>query len=202
MGIENLISVPYTEGPKLVSAMEQHVNEYEVDIMNMQRAEKLIPAAQPGGLHEVKLANGASLKSRTLILSTGARWRQMGVPGEEEYRNKGVAYCPHCDGPLFKGKRVAVIGGGNSGVEAAIDLAGIVGHVTLIEFGDQMRADEVLQKKLRSLDNVKITWPDHRGSGRERPACLNYTDRTTGEAHHIELEGIFVQIGSCRTPSG
>ncbi|HLT12800.1 MAG TPA: alkyl hydroperoxide reductase subunit F, partial [Marinobacter sp.] len=198
MGIENLISVPYTEGPKLVSAMEQHVNEYEVDIMNMQRAEKLIPAAQPGGLHEVKLANGASLKSRTLVLATGARWRQMGVPGEEEYRNKGVAYCPHCDGPLFKGKRVAVIGGGNSGVEAAIDLAGIVGHVTLIEFGDQMRADEVLQKKLRSLDNVKIITS---GQTTEvvgengRVSGLNYTDRTTGEAHHIELEGIFVQIG-------
>ncbi|KRW81277.1 alkyl hydroperoxide reductase subunit F [Marinobacter sp. P4B1] len=198
MGIENLISVPYTEGPKLVSAMEQHVNEYEVDIMNMQRAEKLIPAAQPGGLHEVKLANGASLKSRTLVLATGARWRQMGVPGEEEYRNKGVAYCPHCDGPLFKGKRVAVIGGGNSGVEAAIDLAGIVGHVTLIEFGEQMRADEVLQKKLRSLDNVKIITS---GQTTEvvgengRVSGLNYTDRTTGEAHHIELEGIFVQIG-------
>ena len=198
MSIENLISVPYTEGPKLVSAMEQHVNEYEVDIMNMQRAEKLIPAAQPGGLHEVKLANGASLKSRTLVLATGARWRQMGVPGEEEYRNKGVAYCPHCDGPLFKGKRVAVIGGGNSGVEAAIDLAGIVGHVTLIEFGEQMRADEVLQKKLRSLDNVKIITS---GQTTEvvgengKVSGLNYTDRTTGEAHHIELEGIFVQIG-------
>ena len=198
MGIENLISVPYTEGPKLVSAMEQHVNEYEVDIMNMQRAEKLIPAAQTGGLHEVKLANGGSLKARTVILSTGARWRQMGVPGEEEYRNKGVAYCPHCDGPLFKGKRVAVIGGGNSGVEAAIDLAGIVGHVTLIEFGEQMRADEVLQKKLRSLNNVKIitsgqttevVGTDGKVSG------LNYTDRTTGESHHVELEGVFVQIG-------
>ena len=198
MGIENLISVPYTEGPKLVAAMEQHVNEYEVDIMNMQRAEKLIPAEQTGGLHEVRLANGGSLKARTVILSTGARWRQMGVPGEEEYRNKGVAYCPHCDGPLFKGKRVAVIGGGNSGVEAAIDLAGIVGHVTLIEFGEQMRADEVLQKKLRSLDNVKIITS---GQTTEvvgengKVSGLNYTDRTTGEAHHIELEGIFVQIG-------
>jgi alkyl hydroperoxide reductase subunit F len=198
MGIENLISVPYTEGPKLVAAMEQHVNEYEVDIMNMQRAEKLIPAEQTGGLHEVRLANGGSLKARTVILSTGARWRQMGVPGEDEYRNKGVAYCPHCDGPLFKGKRVAVIGGGNSGVEAAIDLAGIVGHVTLIEFGEQMRADEVLQKKLRSLNNVKIitsgqttkvVGTDGKVSG------LNYTDRTTGESHHVELEGVFVQIG-------
>ena len=198
MGIENLISVPYTEGPKLVAAMEQHVKEYDVDIMNLQRAEKLIPAARKGGYHEVRLANGASLKSRTLVLSTGARWRQMGVPGEEEYRNKGVAYCPHCDGPLFKGKRVAVIGGGNSGVEAAIDLAGIVGHVTLIEFGSEMRADDVLQKKLRSLKNVEIitsgqtteiTGENGKVNG------LQYTDRTTGESHHVSLEGVFVQIG-------
>ena len=198
MGIENLISVPYTEGPKLVAAMEQHVKEYDVDIMNLQRAEKLIPAARKGGYHEVRLANGASLKSRTLVLSTGARWRQMGVPGEEEYRNKGVAYCPHCDGPLFKGKRVAVIGGGNSGVEAAIDLAGIVGHVTLIEFGAAMRADDVLQKKLRSLKNVEIitsgqtteiTGENGKVNG------LQYTDRTTRESHHVSLEGVFVQIG-------
>jgi len=198
MGIENLISVPYTEGPKLVAAMEQHVNEYDVDIMNMQRAEKLIPSAEKGGLHEVRLENGATLKSKTLVLSTGARWRQMGVPGEEEYRNKGVAYCPHCDGPLFKGKRVAVIGGGNSGVEAAIDLAGIVGHVTLIEFGDEMKADEVLQKKLRSLDNVKIITS---GQTTEivgengKVSGLNYKDRKTGDDHHVELEGVFVQIG-------
>lgn len=198
MGIENLISVPYTEGPKLVAAMEQHVKEYDVDIMNLQRAEKLIPAARKGGYHEVRLANGASLKGRTLVLSTGARWRQMGVPGEEEYRNKGVAYCPHCDGPLFKGKRVAVIGGGNSGVEAAIDLAGIVGHVTLIEFGAEMRADDVLQKKLRSLKNVEIitsgqtteiTGEDGKVNG------LQYTDRNTDESHHVSLEGVFVQIG-------
>ena len=198
MGIENLISVPYTEGPKLVAAMEQHVNEYNVDIMNLQRAEKLVPASREGGLHEVRLANGASLKSRTVILATGARWRQLGVPGEAEYRNKGVAYCPHCDGPLFKGKRVAVIGGGNSGVEAAIDLAGIVGHVTLIEFGAELRADEVLQKKLRSLNNAdiitsgqttEITGENGKVSG------LNYKDRNTGEMHHVALEGVFVQIG-------
>ncbi|MEC7375982.1 MAG: alkyl hydroperoxide reductase subunit F, partial [Pseudomonadota bacterium] len=198
MGIENLISVPYTEGPKLVAAMEQHVKEYDVDIMNMQRAEKLIPAARRGQPHQVRLENGATLKARSLVLSTGARWRQLGVPGEAEYRNKGVAYCPHCDGPLFKGKRVAVIGGGNSGVEAAIDLAGIVGHVTLIEFGAEMRADEVLQKKLRSLKNVEIitsgqtteiTGENGKVSG------LNYTDRNSGESHHVALEGVFVQIG-------
>ena len=198
MGIENLISVPYTEGPKLVAAMEQHVGDYEVDVMNLQRADKLIPAAQTGGYHEVRLANGAALKARSVILSTGARWRQLGVPGEAEYRNKGVAYCPHCDGPLFKGKRVAVIGGGNSGVEAAIDLAGIVGHVTLIEFGERMRADEVLQQKLRSLPNVdirlsaqttEILGTDGKVSG------LTYTDRNSGDSHTVELEGVFVQIG-------
>src|SRR3954471_16962665 len=152
MGIENFVSVDYTEGPKLAAALEQHVKSYAVEILNLQRAAKLIP----GELVEVQLANGASLRSKTVILSTGARWRQMGVPGEEVYRNKGVAYCPHCDGPLFKGKRVAVVGGGNSGVEAAIDLAGIVTHVTLIEFDTQLRADAVLQRKLASLPNVKI----------------------------------------------
>ncbi len=137
MAIENFISVPYTEGPKLVAALEQHVKEYDVDVMNLQRATRLVPAAEEGGLVTVELENGASLSSRTVVLSTGARWRSMGVPGEHEYRNKGVTYCPHCDGPLFKGKRVAVIGGGNSGVEAAIDLAGVVAHVTLIEFDDR-----------------------------------------------------------------
>ena len=176
----------------------QHVNEYEVDIMNMQRAEKLIPAAQTGGLHEVKLANGGSLKARTVILSTGARWRQMGVPGEEEYRNKGVAYCPHCDGPLYKGKRVAVIGGGNSGVEAAIDLAGLVAHVTLIEFDTQLRADAVLQNKLRGLPNVDIITSamttEVLGDG-SKVTGLVYKDRNTDASHEVALEGIFVQIG-------
>ncbi|MBK3798041.1 alkyl hydroperoxide reductase subunit F [Azospirillum brasilense] len=198
MAIENFISVSHTEGPKLATALEQHVKEYEVDVMNLQRAEKLIPAEGPGGLIEVQLANGASLKSKTVILSTGARWRQMGVPGEDEYRNKGVAYCPHCDGPLFKGKRVSVIGGGNSGVEAAIDLAGIVAEVTLIEFDSQLRADEVLQRKLRSLPNVRVitsglTTEVH-GDG-IKVTGLSYKNRNTGEVHRIDLEGIFVQIG-------
>ncbi|MGY0788099.1 alkyl hydroperoxide reductase subunit F [Azospirillum argentinense] len=198
MAIENFISVSHTEGPKLATALEQHVKEYEVDVMNLQRAEKLIPAEGPGGLIEVQLANGASLKSKTVILSTGARWRQMGVPGEDEYRNKGVAYCPHCDGPLFKGKRVSVIGGGNSGVEAAIDLAGIVAEVTLIEFDSQLRADEVLQRKLRSLPNVRVitsglTTEVH-GDG-TKVTGLSYKNRNTGEVHRIDLEGIFVQIG-------
>ena len=198
MAIENFISVKETDGPKLAAALEQHVKQYEVDVMNLQRAVSLVPASAPGGLIEVKLENGASLRSKTVILSTGARWRQMNVPGEAEYRNKGVAYCPHCDGPLFKGKRVAVIGGGNSGVEAAIDLAGLVRHVTLIEFDKQLRADAVLQKKLFSLPNVTVIVSalstEVHGDG-QKVSGLSYKDRTNDTMHRIELEGIFVQIG-------
>jgi alkyl hydroperoxide reductase subunit F len=198
MSIENFISVKETEGPKLVRALEEHVREYEVDIMNLQRASALVPAAAEGGLHEVKFDNGASLKAKTVILSTGARWREMGVPGEQEYKAKGVCFCPHCDGPLFKGKRVAVIGGGNSGVEAAIDLAGIVSHVTLLEFADTLRADAVLQKKLYSLANVTVIksaqTTEVKGDG-QKVNALVYKDRTTEELHSVELEGIFVQIG-------
>src|SRR3990167_6536308 len=198
MAIENFISVQETEGPKLARALEEHVKQYEVDIMNLQRATALIPAQGEGGLHEVQFASGASLKAKTLILATGARWREMNVPGEQEYRGKGVAYCPHCDGPLFKGKRVAVIGGGNSGVEAAIDLAGIVAHVTLIEFDSQLRADAVLQKKLASLANVTIIksalTTEVQGDG-QKVSALVYKDRNTEELRSIALEGIFVQIG-------
>ncbi|MDN3920709.1 alkyl hydroperoxide reductase subunit F [Roseateles violae] len=198
LAIENYISVLETDGPKFATSLEAHVKAYGVDVMNLQRGDKLIPAAEPGGLVEVQLANGGSLKSKTVILTTGARWRNVNVPGEQEYKNKGVAYCPHCDGPLFKGKRVAVIGGGNSGVEAAIDLAGIVAHVTLLEYGDQLRADAVLVKKLESLANVTIlkqaqTTQFTGASGKLNG--LSYTDRASGEAKHIELEGVFVQIG-------
>jgi len=198
LGIENFVSVRETEGPKLAAALEQHVREYDVDVMNLQRATKLVPATSPGGLIEVGLENGASLKARSVVLSTGARWRSMNVPGEAEYRNRGVAYCPHCDGPLFKGKRVAVIGGGNSGVEAAIDLAGIVGHVTLLEFDGKLRADEVLQRKLRSLPNVTVIVSAQTtevvGDG-QRVTGLVYRDRSSGDLHRVGLEGIFVQIG-------
>lgn len=194
LAIENFISVKETEGPKLAMALEQHVKDYDVDIMNLQRVAKLIP----GDLIEVQLESGASLKSKSVILATGARWREMNVPGEKEYRGKGVAYCPHCDGPLFKGKRVAVIGGGNSGVEAAIDLAGIVSHVTLLEFGESMRADAVLQKKLRSLSNVTVITQAQTtqviGDG-EKVVGIEYKDRESGELFTITLEGIFVQIG-------
>jgi len=197
MAIENFISMPYTEGPKLAAALEQHVREYAVDVMNLQRASAL-HAAGGDGLVGVELENGAVLRAKSVILSTGARWRQMGVPGEAEYRNKGVAYCPHCDGPLFKGKRVAVIGGGNSGVEAAIDLAGIVAHVTLVEFDTKLRADEVLQRKLRSLPNVDIVLNGQTtevlGDG-AKVSGLVVKDRASNGSRTIALEGVFVQIG-------
>jgi len=198
MSIENFISVPHTEGPKLAAALEQHVKDYDVDVMTLQRATRLVPAAEPGGLHTVELESGVAVQARSVVLATGARWRTMGVPGEEEHRNKGVTFCPHCDGPLFKGKRVAVIGGGNSGVEAAIDLAGVVGHVTVLEFDDKLRADAVLQRKLRSLNNVDIITSalttevlDQDG----QVGGIRYTDRTTDEQHELALEGVFVQIG-------
>ena len=194
MAIENFISIKETDGPKFAVALEQHVKQYEVDIMNTQRAAKLTP----GKLIEIQTASGAVLKSKTVILATGARWREINVPGEKEYRNRGVAYCPHCDGPLFKGKRVSVIGGGNSGVEAAIDLAGLVKHVTLIEYGDQLRADEVLQRKLRSLPNVTVIMSaqttEIHGDGKIVNG-LSYKDRVSGETKKVELEGVFVQIG-------
>ncbi|MGD9869857.1 MAG: alkyl hydroperoxide reductase subunit F [Thauera sp.] len=194
MAIENFISVKYTEGPKLVASLEEHVKEYEVDVMNLQRVAGVVPGEN---LHEVKMENGATLKAKTLIVATGARWREMNVPGEQEFRGKGVAYCPHCDGPLFKGKRVAVIGGGNSGVEAAIDLAGIVGHVTLLEFADDLRADAVLQRKLYSLPNVTVikSAQTTEVTGADKVNGLVYKDRVSGETHRVELEGIFVQIG-------
>ena len=198
MAIENYISVLETDGPKFAAALEAQVRHYDVDIMNLQRADKIIPATHAGGLIEVQMANGGSLKARSVILSTGARWRNVNVPGEEQYKNKGVAYCPHCDGPLFKGKRVSVIGGGNSGVEAAIDLAGVVQHVTLVEFADSLKADAVLVSKLKSLPNVTIhvnaQTTEITGDG-TKVNGLSYKDRATAQEHHIALEGVFVQIG-------
>ncbi|PSD34116.1 alkyl hydroperoxide reductase subunit F [Acinetobacter radioresistens] len=199
MDIENFTSVTKTQGPKFAAAMEEHVREYEVDIMNLQKVASIKGAEETAsGLVEVTLDNGARLESKTVILSTGARWRQMNVPGEQEYATRGVAYCPHCDGPLFKGKRVAVIGGGNSGVEAAIDLAGIVEHVTLLEFADTLRADQVLQDKLASLPNTTVIksalTTEVVGDGSQVTA-LRYQDRVSGEDREIELAGIFVQIG-------
>jgi NADH-dependent peroxiredoxin subunit F len=202
LAIENFISVKETEGPKLVAALEEHVKTYDVDIMPLQRAVGLSEPQQAdhkhGGLIEVKLESGAVLRSKSVILATGARWRNLNVPGEAEYKNKGVAYCPHCDGPLFKGKHVAVVGGGNSGVEAAIDLAGVVGQVTLLQFDTELKADAVLQRKLRTLQNVTILTSaqttEITGDG-TRVNGLTYTDRVSGESRQVALEGVFIQIG-------
>ena len=198
MAIENYISVLETDGPKFAAALEAQVRQYGVDLMNLQRADKIVPASEAGGLVQVQMANGGTLKAKTVILSTGARWRNVNVPGEAEYKNKGVAYCPHCDGPLFKGKRTAVIGGGNSGIEAAIDLAGIVEHVTVIEFAEQLKADAVLVKKLNSLPNVTVhtnaQTTEITGDG-SKVNGIRYKDRATGTEHHVELAGVFVQIG-------
>ncbi len=197
--IENFISVREIQGPELSKQLEEHVRHYDVDIMPNQRAKGLIDAEQsPDGLVHLSFESGATLRARVVILATGARWRALGVPGEEEYRNRGVAYCPHCDGPIFKGKRVAVIGGGNSGVEAAIDLAGLASHVTLLEFEDSLRADAVLQERARSLSNATIIESAETtailGDG-DRVEALEFTDRKSGEKHSLPVEGIFVQIG-------
>jgi alkyl hydroperoxide reductase subunit F len=198
LGIENLISVPYTEGPKLVAALDGHVRQYGVEVVTGQRVERLLPAEAAGGLHRVRLAGGVELSARTIVLAPGAKWRELRVPGEEAYRTRGVAFCPHCDGPLFKGKRVAVVGGGNSGVEAAIDLAGVVGHVTLLEFDNKLRADAVLQTRLRSLPNVDVRvnaqTTEITGDG-ARVDGLWYNDRASGERVRVDVAGIFVQIG-------
>ncbi|EJQ54919.1 NADH dehydrogenase [Bacillus cereus BAG6X1-2] len=193
MGIENFISVKRTEGPKLVASLEEHVKEYDIDVMNLQRAKRL----EKKELIEVELENGAILKSKSVIVSTGARWRNVGVPGEAEFKNKGVAYCPHCDGPLFIGKDVAVIGGGNSGIEAAIDLAGIVNHVTVLEFMPELKADAVLQERLNSLPNVTVlkNVQTKEITGTDKVNGISYIDRETEEVHHVELQGVFVQIG-------
>lgn len=195
LGIENFISVKETEGPKFAMALEEHVRHYDVEIINLQRAKALRTQDK---LVEVELESGAKLRGKTVIISTGARWRTLNVPGEQEYRNKGVTFCPHCDGPLFKGKAVAVIGGGNSGVEAAIDLAGVVRHVTLVEFGGELRADAVLQKKLRSLPNVDVIvnaqTTEVAGDG-QKVNALVYKDRVSNEEKRVAVEGVFVQIG-------
>lgn len=198
MSIENFISVKYTEGPKFAAALEEHVNDYDIDVIKAQEATSFTPASEPGGLHTVHFGDDATLKARQIVIATGANWRLLNVPGESEYRNKGVTFCPHCDGPLFKGKDIAVIGGGNSGIEAAIDLAGLVKHVTVLEFGEQCRADDVLMDKIASMSNVdvitnaattEILGDDQSVTG------LKYTDRATDEEKSLDLSGVFVQIG-------
>ena len=198
LAIENFISIKETQGPELARALEEHVRQYPVDLMNLEQAVKLIPATEKGGLHQVEFANGSQLKAKAVIIATGAYWREVNVPGEQEYRGHGVAYCPHCDGPLFKGKPVAVIGGGNSGVEATIDLAGVVEHVTLLEYDSKLRADDVLQRKLRELNNVTVITSaqttEISGAG-GKVNGLVYKDREKNETHQVDLAAVFVQIG-------
>jgi alkyl hydroperoxide reductase subunit F len=198
MAIENFISLPLTDGPKLSSALENHLKAYDIDLITMQRVKKLRPTDIGEGLVQIDLESGAQLEARSLVISTGARWRQLGIPGEDRYRNKGVAYCPHCDGPLYKGKRVAVVGGGNSGVEAAIDLAGLASQVTLLEFAPNLKADAVLIEKLSSLHNVQVmTGAMTRAIEGEDGvvSALTYVDQRDGTEHRLALEGVFVQIG-------
>jgi len=194
-GIENFISIKETQGHTLAAGLDEHVATYAVDVMSRERAKALVPG---GEFLELELASGARLRARSIVIATGARWREINVPGEQTYRNRGVAYCPHCDGPLFKGKDVAVIGGGNSGVEAVIDLAGLVRQVTLIEYEPRLRADAVLLAKLRSLPNVKVLTgaqtTEIRGDG-ERVTGLRFIDRASGEQRELALAGVFVQIG-------
>ncbi|WP_353420691.1 alkyl hydroperoxide reductase subunit F [Staphylococcus coagulans] len=192
--IENLIGVKKTTGPSLSTNLEEHIKDYNIDVMKGVRAEQL---EKTDKTVSVTLDNGAVLETRSLIIGTGARWRKIGVPGEEKYTNKGVAYCPHCDGPLFEGKDVAVIGGGNSGIEAAIDLAGICKNVTVLEFSDTLKADSVLQERLKSLPNTQVITnaATKEITGDDRVNGLTYTDMQSKEDKHIDLDGVFVQIG-------
>lgn len=193
LGIENLIGIPYTEGPEVAANLTRHLQQYPIESLQGQRAKSLLP----GKLLEIELENGRRLQSKTVIIATGAAWKQLGIPGEKEFRNKGVAYCPHCDGPIFKGKRLAVIGGGNSGVEAAIDLAGVAAHVTILEFTEALKADQVLQERLRSLPNVTILTNAQTVeiTGQDKVNGLAYQNRATQEIHHLSLEGVFILVG-------
>ncbi len=194
MGIENLISVPYTEGPQLAAQLFQHVSAYPVEIVQHRRVKEIRNAE----IKTVEFESGEKLVAKSIILATGARWRELGIPGEKEYVGRGVAYCPHCDGPFYKGKKVAVVGGGNSGVEAAIDLAGIVKEVVLFEFNEHLKADEILVKKLKSLTNVSIVTSARTTqilAAQGKVAALEYEDRKTKKLETVDLDGVFIQIG-------
>lgn len=200
LGIENIPGFKYTEGPSFMGQMEEQVTALGVDIMTGTLAQNIKESensSQDLRLIEVELDNGAKLEARSVVIATGARWRLLGIPGEIEFRNKGVAYCTHCDGPLFKGKKIAVIGGGNSGIESAIDLAAMVEYVTVIEFLPELKADQVLQDKLASLGNVEVIKNAQTTGlyGENKLQRLEYLDRETNEEHAIDVEGCFIQVG-------
>lgn len=192
-GIENFISIKYTEGPTLAANIEEHLRSYDIDVIKLQKVRTLKKA----DLIEIELASGVILLSKTVIIATGARWRNINVPGEAEYKAKGVAYCPHCDGPLFKGKNVAVIGGGNSGVEAALDLAGLARHVTLLQASDKLTADEILQSRVYSKENITVITNAKTTEifGSDKVQGLTYLDCLQNEQKKIAVDGIFIQIG-------
>ncbi len=194
VGIENLISVPKTTGTELTGNMQSHLSDYEVTIKEHLRVDKI----EKGAIKKLHLSTGEIIETKTIILATGAKWRELGVPGEKENIGNGVAYCPHCDGPFFKGKDVAVVGGGNSGIEAALDLAGMVNHVTVFEFMPELKADSVLIDKAEQHDKITIiknaaTKQVIAENG--KVTALEYVDRETNEQHQQALSGIFVQIG-------
>lgn len=197
VGIENLISVVHTTGAELASNIGQHIAEYGIDLFSNRTIEEASNSSEKG-LKELKAKGGEVFLAPALIIATGASWRKLGVPGEELYTGRGIAFCPHCDGPFYKGKRVAVVGGGNSGVEAAIDLAGICSHVTVLEFMDSLKADTVLQEKLHSLPNVDILTSRQTleaiGDG-SKLTSLKVKNRQTGEETVMPFDGVFVQIG-------
>jgi alkyl hydroperoxide reductase subunit F len=193
-GIENLIGVTYTEGPALAAQLAKHLAEYPVKILEHRRVKNI----KQDAIKSIELESGEFLTAKSIIVTTGAKWRELGIPGEKEYIGRGVAFCPHCDGPYYKNKKIAVVGGGNSGVEAAIDLAGIVKEVVLFEFMPDLKADKVLVDKLKSLPNVSIVTEARTsqvlGDG-EKVIGLEYENRQTKELMKIDLDGIFVQIG-------
>lgn len=195
VGIENLISIPHTTGAELAVALRAHITGYPIEIFENRRVEN---AELKGEVKRIVVTGGETFVAPAVIIATGAGWRRLGVEGEAEYIGRGVAFCPHCDGPLYAGKHVAVIGGGNSGIEAAIDLAGICSKVTVLEFADSLRADQVLQEKARSLANVEIFTSAQTtrvlGNG-EKVVGLTVKDRISGEEREVQLDGVFVQIG-------
>ncbi len=196
-GIENMISIPYTEGPQLTADLQKHMDAYEIELLEHRRVTKVEPHGK-GEPVALTLDSGETLTAGSLIIATGAKWRELGVDGEKEYGGRGVHFCPHCDGPYYKGKDIAVIGGGNSGVEAALDLAGIVKSVTVFEFMPELKADAVLVKKLLSLPNASIVTnaKTTRVLGDDgKVNALEYEDRESGETKTVPLEGVFVQIG-------
>jgi alkyl hydroperoxide reductase subunit F len=193
LGIENIIGTKYIEGKVFMNQVAEHMKEYPIDMIKGQQGARI----SKSDLLELNLVSGATLRAKSIVVATGARWRNIGVKGEQEFKNRGIAYCPHCDGPLYANKNVAVIGGGNSGIEAAIDLAGMVSQVTVIEFMPELKADKILQERLSALKNVTVVTNAQTTeiAGQEKVQSLSYKERETGVEKTIDVEGVFILIG-------